>query len=940
MNNQNDDKKPKRNVLLIGVAVLLGAFLPTGAAFVLHCCIGSWRFIHEPLAAMLLGWTAVTAILSSLFIMLTRHTEGNAPRTVWIAAALAGMGVLDGFNAGGTVSSIASVWLYSTAALVGGLLFTLHSLPERIARHPLIEWLPCLTATLCSLPGTGFLLSPALIPPVASLAVAKIISISGGLCFFIAGLHFLRESSGTEKRDALLIAGCSLFFASAACFFPFTLQYGAVWWLWHVLRLAAFFALLCLFLTRCRDNIQQLSRHRDDLAVGRKQLADLIENSPSAVTLKDISGRYVLVNRRFEELFGIKKKDVIGKFAADILPKLTRKLSHDSTESETVIEYEESISSENGTRTFLTSCFALPGSGEFNGCVGCIQTDITERRKLEQQLRLDQKIIENAEEAVVVTDAKATILDVNEAYTFIMGYERDEAIGQNPRICKSGHHDQIFYEEMWRQLTETGSWSGEIWDRRKNGEVFEKWLTISAIRDSSGNTVNYVGIFNDITEKKNIERKLKNLLFYDPLTKLPNRTLFQEHLEQAMISSQSHDIPLALFCIDLDRFKDVNDSLGHKAGDELLTQVAKRIRSGVRKSDVVARLCGDEFTVILSEIKFCESAGHLARRMIHLLQQPFHIDGEEIFINASIGISIYPDDGLEAETLIKNADTAMHFAKQREQGSFQHFRTQMNEQLVQRLNLEKQLRHALDDEQFVLYYQPKYSLPDEKMVGSEALVRWLHPEEGIISPAEFIPLAEETGLITALGEWSLKTACRQAKDWEAQGLGLHRVAVNLSSRQFQNRKLLDLLRDTLAETGLPAAFLELEITESTVMENPKQAVELLQEIRQIGIRIAIDDFGTGYSSLAYLKKFPVNSIKIDQSFIADLTKDSDDAAIVASIIQMARSLNLEVVAEGVETLEQLDFLREKKCHEVQGYYFSKPLPVEQFAEKIRSLQSS
>ncbi|WP_417912902.1 EAL domain-containing protein [Candidatus Electronema sp. TJ] len=927
MRGQESRGLRKRKLLTAGSALLLGAGVPLGVVFIVGCCAGAWRLVHEPLAAILFGWSAVAATLASLFLMLMRHAEREDPRILWLAAALAGMGVLDGFNAAGGAS--AAGCLHSAAALVGGLLMGFSLLPERFVRHPALSWLPCLAAACCAMPGAALLLFSDYLPSADHLIWPLHLAGSGG--FLLAGFHF----SWKGKFPA---ACCAFLFAAEAACFPLAGQWGAAWWLWRVFRLAALFFLLGLFLRKCRGKIQQLRSSRDELDAARRQLADLIENSPSAVTLKDISGRFVLVNRRFEEIFGINKKDVVGKSAADIMPYVSRRLKESGLDGETVTEYEESISLKDGTRTFLTSCFTLPDGGKENpSCVGCIQTDITESRQLEQRLRLDQKIIENTEEAIVVTDAEALIIDVNDAYTEITGYTREEVIGKNPRICKSDHHDKEFYEEMWRQLLETGSWSGEIWDRRKNGEVFEKWLTISVIRDSGGAAVNYVGIFNDITEKKRIERKLKNLLFYDPLTKLPNRALFVERLEQAMSSSQSRDMPLALFCIDLDRFKTVNDSLGHKAGDELLAQAAKRIRGGVRKSDVVARLCGDEFTVILSEIKFRESAGHLARRLIHLLQQPFHIDGEEVFINASIGISLYPDDGLDTATLIRNADTALHFAKERDHGSFQHFRSHMNEQLMHRLNVEKHLRHAVDNEEFVLYYQPKYSFEENRIVGAEALIRWLHPVEGIISPTEFIPIAEETGIITALGEWCLKTASRQIKAWEQQGLGLRRVAVNISPRQFENRDLLALLSSTLQETGLNPSLIELEITESAVMEDPELAVELLHEIRRLGIRIAIDDFGTGYSSLAYLKKFPVNSIKIDQSFIADLAKDSDDAAIVASIIQMGRSLQLEVVAEGVETLEQLEFLREKKCHEAQGYYFSKPLPPDEFAALTRRL---
>jgi diguanylate cyclase (GGDEF)-like protein/PAS domain S-box-containing protein len=558
--------------------------------------------------------------------------------------------------------------------------------------------------------------------------------------------------------------------------------------------------------------------------------------------------------------------------------------------------------------------------------------------KLKYQLRLHQKIIENTKEAVIVTDAEAVILDVNKAYTEITGYEPKEVVGGNPRIGQSGRHDRAFYEAMWHQLSEVGKWSGEIWDRRKNGEVYLKCLTINAIRDDTGATINHIGIFTDLTEERSVEKQLKNLLFYDPLTMLPNRTLFEEVLTLALVNSQYRNIPLALLCIDLNRFKNVNDSLGYKAGDDLLVQVADRIKGGVRTTDTVSRLCGGEFMVVLSEITLEETVGDLVRHLLHLLGRPFCLSGEKVFIEAGIGISIYPKDGRDAETLMRNADTAMTVAKKREGGGekYQYFRAQMNENLVYRITLEKQLRHALEDGEFALYYQPKYSLATERIVGMEALIRWLHPEEGVIPPAEFIPVAEETNLILALGEWGLKEACRQVKRWEKEGAGLYPIAVNLSSRQFQDKRLLTLVVDILDETGLKPELLELEITESTVMEDPDEAAKLLREIRQLGVRIAVDDFGTGYSSLAYLKKFPINTLKIDQTFVADITCDVDDAAIVDSIISMADTLNLKVVVEGVETGKQVDFFKARRCHEAQGYYFSRPLPPEKFAELIRN----
>ena len=892
----------------------------------------SWGLSHEPFSAMLLGWSAVVAVLTALFITLMYKVENTDSRTIWIAASLAGMGVLDGFNAVEALS-LSATWLHSLAALIGGLLFTLIILPEAVSETPVFEWLPCATAAICALPGVGFILFPGYVmPETASLAI--LMSWTGGAGYLCAGLYFFLQKQDTGRQTRLLFAGCSLLLAFTAFCIPFLKPRSTEWQIWLSFRLIALFVLFDFFFRNCRQSIQYLRHSRDEQATARKQLTDLIENAPAAVTLKDLSGRFLLVNKRFEELFGIKKQDAVGKAAAEIFPCVSRSLQENI--NETSAEYEECISLQDGVKTFSTSCFAVPNSAENNYCVGCIQTDITYRKQLEQQIQLDQKIIEHTEDAIVVTNNEAIIIDVNDAYTEITGYTREEAIGQNPRYCKSGRHDTEFYKSMWQHLTDNGFWSGEIWDRRKNGELFKKWLTINAIHDSGGVTVSYVGIFTDITEKKNAEHKLRNLLFYDPLTKLPNRTLFRERLEQAIISCQDRDMPLALFCIDLDRFKDINDTLGHKAGDELLIQVAKRIKSGIRKSDVVARLCGDEFSVILSEIKFRESIGLLAMRMIHLIQQPFYLADQEIFIDASIGICIYPDDAKEVDSLLKNANTAMHFAKERTRGSFQHFRSQMNERLVQRINLENQLRHALEQEQFLLHYQPKYSLKEEKIVGAEALVRWQHPKEGMVSPAEFIPIAEASSIIIALGEWVLRTACRQVKAWENEGLGSLRISVNLSSRQFQSRKLLQLLQDALEETQLEPDLLELEITESTVMEDPKQTAELLQDIRKLGVRIAIDDFGTGYSSLAYLKKFPVNTLKIDQSFVADLTKDSDEEAIIDSIIQMATGLKLDVVAEGVETQEQLNFLKKRQCKEVQGYFFSKPLSATEFSKKIRA----
>lgn len=706
----------------------------------------------------------------------------------------------------------------------------------------------------------------------------------------------------------------------------------------HLLLFCAYLLCNLFLLVSCHDEVKKLRHRSEELETTNKRLAAVLEHSPSLIALKDAEGRFVLVNEGFVHFWGLQGKDILGRLEEEILPVRQGRAKDSEKDSENLQEqrnYEEILRVNNEKKVLATSRFSLTSSGRESCGVGYIQTDITARKDLEYQLQLDQKIMENIEEAVVITDVDALILDVNRAYTRITGYEPGEIVGENPRICKSGHHDQVFYKAMWRELLETGKWSGEIWDRRKTGEVYQKWLTIHAIYDNTGETINYVGIFTDITERRKVERQLKELRFYDPLTHLPNRTLFEELLAQALLNSQFYDAPLVLLCIDLNRFKDINDALGYKAGDDLLIQVSKRIRSCVRETDTVSRLCGDEFMILLSEVKLKDSVGHLARRLLHVLQQPFHLADNEVFIDACIGISVYPEDGQDAESLVKNADTAITFARKKGQGNYQYFRAQMNENLVNRVTVERELRHALEHEEFMLYYQPKCSLTTGRIAGVEALMRWQHPLKGVISPAEFIPVAEESSLILAIGEWGVQEACRQVKVWQEQGLGVVPMAVNLSSKQFQDAQLLQLLIETLDMNRMRAEVLELEITESVLMEYPDKAAELLGDIRKLGVRIAIDDFGTGYSSLAYLKKFPVNTLKIDQAFITDIVRDNNDGAIVGSILTMAKSLHLKVIAEGVETQGQLELLRKMGCDEVQGYYYSKPLQPEGVAAFLK-----
>ncbi len=551
-----------------------------------------------------------------------------------------------------------------------------------------------------------------------------------------------------------------------------------------------------------------------------------------------------------------------------------------------------------------------------------------------KRFRLARQIVDHTSEAVVVTDAEAKIVDINNAYANATGYERQELIGSNPRINKSGRHDRTFYKEMWEQLRTAGHWSGEIWDRRKNGEVFPKWLRINAVRDESGNITQYVGIFSDITEKKAAEERLQTLAFYDPLTSLPNRAFFKDRLERVTAAMQRAGKQAALMFVDLDGFKDVNDSLGHAAGDMLLVEVARRLQGRIRRSDIVARLGGDEFAVLLVDFGRPEQIGSLAEEILDVIKNPIQIENTEVRVGASIGIAVFPDDAQNVDELTRHADIAMYQAKDAGKHNYKFFLPEMQHRAVDRLNLIRDLHRAIEEHAFELYYQPRFRLSDRRLVGMEALIRWRQPDGRMVSPAEFIPLAEETGLIIAIGDWVTAEALRQTERWNRQ-FGTHlRVAVNVSMRQFFNKDFVDNLLRIIEAQEFPAHMLELEITEGLLIRDTVAAISIMNQLRYHGISIAIDDFGTGYSSLAYLKRFPINTLKIDQSFVRELTSDSQDAAIVRAIISLSETLALKVVAEGVETQEQLEFLQHHRCHEAQGYLLGRPVSANDFAALV------
>jgi len=571
----------------------------------------------------------------------------------------------------------------------------------------------------------------------------------------------------------------------------------------------------------------------------------------------------------------------------------------------------------------------IGADGRRTGSYRGMAEDVTQRKRDEERLRLAQKVFESSAQAILVTDGQGTIVSVNPAFTAITGYLAEEAIGANPRKFASGHHDAAFYAAMWNALRRDGSWAGEVWDRRRNGEVYPKWLTINAVQDAaSGAVSHYVGIFSDISEQKENVARIEHLAYHDPLTGLPNRHALNARLDQSIAEARRNEHMLAVMFIDLDRFKTINDSLGHDVGDQLLVAVAQRLRAVLRESDTVARLGGDEFVIVVTGMVGPEDAARVAEKVVAQVGEPLVLAGHVLHTSPSIGIGIFPADGADRDTLMKNADAAMYHAKQHGRNGFHFFTADMNAAAAGRLLLETQLRGALDRGEFFLLFQPQVEIATGRPVGAEALVRWRHPERGTLLPEEFIPVAEESGLIIPLGAWVLEEACRQARGWSAAGLAPLRVAVSLSMQQLKDRQLATHVEQILRRTGLPAGRLEIEVAESAVMENPGHVLETLCALQALGIRLAIGDFGIGYSSLAYLRRLPNSRLKIDRSFVADLETDANDIAIAEGIVALARSLGLPVTAEGIETPAQLDILKRFGCGEGQGSLFSRPMSAE------------
>lgn len=678
----------------------------------------------------------------------------------------------------------------------------------------------------------------------------------------------------------------------------------------------------------------ELVRQQAILVESEARFRRLMENAPTlAVQGYDRHRRVIFWNPASETLYGYSREEALGETFEDLIVPPSQRArvarEHEEAASETLPSAREmTLVRKNGEPITVYSSRMVQPNIRGEPELFRVDVDLTQLKRTKERLRLLATAFESTRDGVVITDLKPQILAVNRAYSDMTGYGESEVLGQNPRILQSGRHDCAFYQALWASVLKTGYWQGELWNRRKNGEIYPQWLTISVVHDGRGEATHYVGVLTDISQIKSAEERLDRLAHHDPLTDLPNRLLARLRLTHALEQAQRHGYRVGVLFIDLDRFKTVNDSLGHSAGDALLRAIARRLREGLGEGNTLARLGGDEFLVVVEDLQRPEEVVAVAQTILNFLKHSFALpDGSEVYINASIGLSLYPDDGCSATELIQHADAAVFQAKSQGRNTYRFYTEALTRTAHERLELENKLRRALERNELVVHYQPLVSVGDGQIVGCEALVRWQPPGEALVPPARFIPLAEETGLIVPLENWVLRTACAQAKAWLDAGLPLL-LAVNLSARQFQRQDIPEHVRTVLADTGLPAEYLELEITESTLMEQGRQAVETLMALKNLGVRLAIDDFGTGYSSLAYLKRFPIDKLKIDQSFVRDIPRDLGDMEIAATIIAMARNLRLAVLAEGVETLEQLDFLREQGCDAYQGFLSGRPVPGE------------
>ncbi len=696
-----------------------------------------------------------------------------------------------------------------------------------------------------------------------------------------------------------------------------------------------------------RENLLKMieaQRHAEEML--RESIATLrlhdsaLEAVSQAVVISDAARRITYVNPAFEAITGYTESEVIGinckflqgpKTDSVMLSRLNTAMAHGQLFHGEILNYRK-----DGSQFWneLSINPVLDARGVITQFVA-VQRDVTARRQADEDQMLAARVLDQSSEGFIVTDAERRIVKVNQAFTTISGFTEIEALGQPLSMLNSDHHDGAFIAAKWAEVQRTGGWEGEVWKRHKDGPSYPQWQTLRRMSNASGETTHYIATFVDISHRKAAEAQLLKLAHYDTLTGLPNRLLLQECADYALKLAERGRIPLALLFFDVDHFKNINDSMGHRVGDLLLVALAERLQSILRDQDCLARLGGDEFILILPDTD-TQGAMRVAQKMLAMTQTSFQLEQQDVSVSISIGCAIYPSDATNFETLASCADAAMYRAKQSGRNMVRFHTPEMQAQVMRTVALESGLRKALALDQLQLHYQPQKSLVTGNIVGAEALLRWTHPEFGAVSPAEFIPIAENCGLMTTLGSWVLHTAVFQLKAWLDMGMAPITMAINLSAVQFRQADFPELIQQTLEASGIPAHLLELELTESVALDDPIGAINTMRTLHALGLRMSIDDFGTGYSSLSYLKQFQVNKLKIDQSFVRNLVEDRDDQAIVNAIIGMAQSLGLQTIAEGVETEAQMIYLREHGCQEIQGYWLGRPMPSAQFESFMRT----
>ena len=679
--------------------------------------------------------------------------------------------------------------------------------------------------------------------------------------------------------------------------------------------------------------LDQVDFMNDSIVEQESMQKEIINQDAIGIGYIDNKGEILFANKYICNLLGYAESELIGKNIEDITykddlkksKKYIEKLLNSSINKDKKTNLEKRYIHKNGSLIWVhvSMSYTKSKDGSIKYIIGFIK-DIRDRKITEKRLIQAKAVFDNTNEGIVITDRKMNIQEVNKGFIDILGYEKSEICNKNIKFFTSSYHSKMFYKKMWYEVFKKGYWQGEIWGIRKSGETFPLWLNISTIKDEVGKIINYIGVFSDISSIKKSEEKLEFLAHHDPLTKLPNRLLLTASLEQSIKRAKREKKKIAVIFLDLDKFKEINDAFGHSYGDEVLVTVTKRLKSIMREQDTIGRIGGDEFIVLIEDFEEILDLEPILEKILNVFKKDIIVHGNNFKISASIGVSVYPNDGKNIENLIKNADTAMYEAKDAGRDTYRFYTPEMTQDLFTKMLMKNELERAIKDNEFVLHYQPQVSIVTGKVIGLEALVRWNHPQMGLLYPDKFISIAESTKQIVQIGRIVLHRACSEIKELVKEGIFNGKISVNVSAVQIKQDNFYEAVLSTLKESNLSGEYLELELTESYMMENPRDAISLFKKLKTHGITLSVDDFGTGYSSLSYLKQLPVDKLKIDKSFIVDIPSDSDDMAITSTIIAMSKSLGLGVIAEGIETQSQHDFLKQRGCYEGQGYLYSRP----------------